>query len=47
MEGVGEVVEVMATAGHKPGGVRLGGKFKLHLLPDDGGVPVPGWRRRP
>ena len=53
MEGVGEVVEVMAKA--SPGrGIRLGGKFKLHrreregrrLLLVLGARGDPGWRRR-
>ena len=55
MEGVGEVVEVMAAeqgSGGGPvvggGGARLGGrrlKARRDLLGGDGGVPGPGWRR--
>ena len=54
MEGVGEVVEVMAAEQGSGGGplngwgVRLGGrslKLRQDLLGDGGVVPVPVWRR--
>ena len=50
MEGVGEVVEVMAVAAN-PGRIRLGGKFKLRRgegrrLLLGVAVGVPDWRRR-